>query len=129
VTTGDPIEIGRVAIAPADGHLVVRGERLAITHDPPVEGHRPSASVLLSSATGLGSRLLAVVLSGMGRDGAAAVPELLARGGSCMVQMPAECAVGSMPRAALEKSPRVRSVPTKDLGIHVARWIERHNRA
>jgi chemotaxis response regulator CheB len=57
------------------------------------------------------------------------VPEILAKGGSCFVQAPAECAVGSMPRAALEASPRVRSVPTKDLGIHVARWIERQNRA
>ncbi len=129
VTTGDPLEIGRVAVAPAEGHLVVRGERLAITYDPPVEGHRPSASVLLSSAASLGSRLLAVVLSGMGRDGASAVPELLARGASCMAQAPDDCVVGSMPRAALEKSPRVRSVPAKDLGIHVARWIERTTRA
>jgi len=126
--TGDSLEVDQALVATARGHLRVDGpRRVTVRDEPPVEGHRPSGTELLRSAAPLESRLIAVVLSGMGRDGADGVAEIMKRGGACVVQAPADCAVPSMPEAALAVSPRVRAVPLRDLGAAVRRLIERMN--
>jgi two-component system chemotaxis response regulator CheB len=63
---------GTVYVAPPDVHLTVDGNgRLAVRHDAPVNHCRPSADVLFGSmADAYGSGSIAVVLTGMGRDGA-----------------------------------------------------------
>jgi two-component system chemotaxis response regulator CheB len=128
-SSGDAMEPGIVLVAKPGGHLVVRPEsRVGIDTGPPVEGHRPSGTVLLASAKVLGPRVLAVILSGMGGDGAGAVPALVEAGGSCIVQEPSECAVASMPRAALAAARGVRAVPRRDLGVAAARWVTRRRR-
>jgi two-component system chemotaxis response regulator CheB len=62
---------GHVYVAGEDAHLELRRGRLHLTASGPVAGHLPSADVLLSSvAADARDRSLAVVLTGMGRDGA-----------------------------------------------------------
>ncbi|HEX2689264.1 MAG TPA: chemotaxis protein CheB, partial [Kofleriaceae bacterium] len=57
-------------IAADDHHLELIDGKFALTKGPPVDGHRPSGSVLLRSLASLGTAAIGVVLSGIGRDGA-----------------------------------------------------------
>jgi len=122
----DALEVGRALVATSLGHLVLDGtQRVASRVGPAFEGHCPSGTVLLESATALGERLVAVILSGMGSDGAAGVAKVVERGAACVVQAPAACAVSSMPTAALAVSPRVRALGIDELGPAIAAQISR----
>jgi two-component system chemotaxis response regulator CheB len=96
---------GKALVAPGDRHLrVSRGERAELDDSPPVAGHRPSGDILFKSLVSHAPYTVAVVLSGMGRDGAGSLTELCAGGAACIVQKPETCAVPSMPEAALRAS-------------------------
>ncbi len=68
---GEPLRNGTIYVAPDNGHLTIANDyAVAISHAPPSGGHRPSASVMFQSAAErFGAGTLAVILSGMGRDG------------------------------------------------------------
>ncbi|HEX5241234.1 MAG TPA: CheR family methyltransferase, partial [Candidatus Limnocylindrales bacterium] len=93
------LEVGHVYVVPpdrqlhlADGHVV-----------PSADGsHRPAPSidlVLSSAADAYGEGLVAVILSGLGSDGAAGARDVKARGGTVVIQNPETAAHGSMPQA------------------------------
>ena len=72
---GEPVVHGRVYVAPGGQHMTVRddgaGPVIALDERPPVWGVRPAADLLFHSAAEVfGSSVLAVVLTGMGRDAA-----------------------------------------------------------
>ncbi len=91
-----------VVIAPPEQHLVVRGERLALTTDPERHSCRPAVDVLFESlARELGPRCLAALLTGMGRDGAAGLASIRSAGGRTIAQDEASSVVFSMPREAI----------------------------
>ncbi len=98
---------GEVVVAPDDVHMTVHtGGIVALQSGLPVDGFRPSATVLLNSlAASFGQRALGVVLSGMGNDGAAGLRALVASGGRAVVEDPRTAAVPGMPRRALDDSP------------------------
>jgi two-component system chemotaxis response regulator CheB len=93
-----------VWVAPEGGHLVLdRTHRLAL--DTCAEGgpHCPSGDALLRSiATGAGAGGVAVVLTGMGRDGADGLAHVKRAGGMTIAQDQASSAVFGMPQAAAE---------------------------
>jgi two-component system chemotaxis response regulator CheB len=93
---------GEVVVAPDDAHLVVgRGGRVLLLRDPPIDGHRPSGTALLRSLADVyGARALGVVLTGMGRDGAAGLGAIAAERGTTMVEDPRTAVVPGMPREA-----------------------------
>jgi two-component system chemotaxis response regulator CheB len=112
---GDSLAPG-VVVAPGGRHLRLDShDRLRLVDSPPVNGHRPSGDVLLHSAVRLGQRAVALILSGLGADGAQAMGALAANGGVCLVQHPGDAAASSMPKAALAASSRVRPVRVVDL--------------
>lgn len=127
---GEPLRVARGLVAPSGRHMVVAadGRHVTMKDAEPVEGHRPSGNILLESAAGLGSRLVAVVLSGMGSEGARAVPLIVTAGGKCLVQAPADCVVPSMPNAALAASSSVRPVPLAELGVRIRVLVRRQRR-
>lgn len=100
----DALQPGNVYLAPADHHLlVVPGPALAVVTAAPVNFARPAADPLLESAAGvLGSRLLAVVLSGGGKDGAAGVRAVKRSGGMVLAQDQATSVIFGMPRSAID---------------------------
>jgi len=121
---GDPLELGRALVGPGGKHMALGdSQRVVLTLDDPIDGHRPSGTTLLASLAPLEKRVLAVILSGMGRDGADGVAKLVARGGACLVQAPSECVVSSMPESALAVSPKVRAVRVAELGPTLARAV------
>jgi two-component system chemotaxis response regulator CheB len=99
----DPIEPGRVYIAPADYHLLVEHGSLALSIDDYVQHSRPSIDVLFESAADVyGERLVAVILTGMNEDGAHGIARVHQRGGCTIAQDPATAARPSMPQAAID---------------------------
>lgn len=100
---GDVLEPGRGYMAPASCDLLVKtGGQLSVT---PVQSNRtqiaPSADALFeSAATVYGSRCAAVLLSGMGKDGAAGLLKVRDKGGKTFAQDRRSCTVFGMPDAA-----------------------------
>ena len=97
---GSALEPG-VTIAPDGAHLVLRGRKLVLDRSSPAGLHRPSADVLLHSiAESAGSAGVAVVLTGMGRDGAAGLGAVQQAGGLTVAQDEESSAVYGMPKEA-----------------------------
>lgn len=94
---------GTIYVAPGDRHLRVdRDGRLVISSSPPIGGQRPSATALFDSAAEcLNGAALAVVLTGMGEDGAVGVRSLLAAGGTALAEHESSAIVNGMPAAAV----------------------------
>jgi two-component system chemotaxis response regulator CheB len=103
---GDTIVPGRVLIAPGGYNLEThrRGEELIVKVTEP-RGHQrytPSADTLVASAAPLfGARLLGVVLTGMGNDGARGVQAIKVHGGSVLAEDEESCVVFGMPKEAI----------------------------
>jgi two-component system chemotaxis response regulator CheB len=100
------LESGTVFLAPADYHLLVDGDHLALSVDDPVRFARPSVDVLFESAADHGAQVTAIVLTGGGADGASGVATIEAMGGQVIVQDPTEAACPDMPLAALAATKR-----------------------
>jgi two-component system, chemotaxis family, protein-glutamate methylesterase/glutaminase len=94
-----------VWIAPEGAHLVLNASGLMSLDRTTVVGHhRPSGDVLLTSiATAASRRGVAVVLTGMGSDGAAGTAAVHAAGGFAITQDEASSAIYGMPKAAFER--------------------------
>jgi two-component system, chemotaxis family, protein-glutamate methylesterase/glutaminase len=101
----EPLAAGVIFVAPPDRHLVVRDGLVRLLADARVNGHRPSADVLLESvARACGPRCAGVVLSGTMDDGAAGLRAIGLVGGMTLVQDPDEAAFPGMPLAAISES-------------------------
>ncbi len=103
-TKGMEIRRGEIVIAPGEGHLLVRahGDRLVadISTVPAKSGCMPSVDPMLASlAENLDGHALAVILSGMGRDGLGGAGDLVAAGGAILAQDAESSAVWGMPGA------------------------------
>jgi two-component system, chemotaxis family, protein-glutamate methylesterase/glutaminase len=99
---GDTLVRGRAYVAPAGLHMTIDGARIVLTVGEKVAHSRPSIDVLFESvARTWGTRAIAALLTGMGRDGTAGLAAIRARGGTTIVQDPADAAFASMPAAAV----------------------------
>jgi len=84
----------KVAPGPEPGRKIIR-----ITEDPPENSCRPSVDYLFRSlAEHYGGETTAVIMTGMGSDGAAALKLLKSRGAAIIAQDEATCVVYGMPR-------------------------------
>ncbi len=101
---GDRIRHGVVYIAPGDYHMVVSADGvIEVEQTPPVNYVRPSVDVTLLSLPSVYSHhLVGVILTGMGRDGAAGMARIKAGGGVTIVQDESTSTIYSMPRAVVE---------------------------
>ena len=101
---GEIVRGGTVYFPAQDRHLEIScGGRLALSAAPPRAGHRPAVDALFESvARSYGARALAILLSGMGADGALGLQQIQARGGATWAQSPASCVVAGMPGRAIE---------------------------
>ena len=102
VTTPGVLMAGVVHFAPGDRHLVLRrsgaGCELGLAASPSRDFCQPAVDVMFESAAkAFGSRTLAVVLSGMGKDGLAGAQAIASAGGVILVQDIASSAVWGMP--------------------------------
>jgi two-component system chemotaxis response regulator CheB len=113
--SGDLLVAGRALICPGNRHMKVRrmplGDIVVLADDPLVNGHRPSVDVLFRAvAQEFGSDAIAVLMTGMGEDGADALGAVKKAGGMTIAQSEDSCVVYGMPKAAIERGNAVRVV-------------------
>jgi two-component system chemotaxis response regulator CheB len=118
--SGDLLRPGRAFICPGNRHMKIRrtpqGEMIVLVDMAPVNGHRPSVDVLFRSvAKELGRDSVAVIMTGMGDDGASAMQAVQAAGGVTIAQSPETCVVDSMPASAIKAGYAARVVPLEAL--------------
>jgi chemotaxis response regulator CheB len=99
---GDLPAAGRVLVAGATGHLTLKATgRLGYTPEPRDSAYRPSVDVFFLSVSKLWSgRVVGVLLTGMGKDGAIGLKALRDKGHHTIAQDESSSAVYGMPKAA-----------------------------
>lgn len=122
---GMPVERARVIVAPGDAHvrIVPRLDGVAIQLDrrPVSNGCLPSVDPMLESAARvLGPRVLAIILSGMGRDGSLGAASVRAAGGVVLAQDRASSVVWGMPGAVANAGLASMVGTPQQLGTFVA---------
>ncbi len=105
---GDPVLRGHVLIAPGDSHMLLerQGARyyVSVRSGPLVSRHRPSVDVLFrSAARSAGSNAMAVIMTGMGDDGARGMLEMHQAGAYTVAQDEATSVVFGMPKEAIAR--------------------------
>jgi len=114
--SGDLLIAGRALICPGNRHMKVKrmpmGDIIVLSDDDRVNGHRPSVDVLFRSvAQEFGNNSLAVIMTGMGEDGAEGMGAIKKAGGMTVAQSEDSCVVFGMPKAAIERGHAIRVVP------------------
>jgi two-component system chemotaxis response regulator CheB len=116
----EPIQRGRVYVAPSDYHLLVEGKHFSLSTDDPVQYARPSIDVLFESAAdAFGSKVIGVILTGAGMDGAHGVAQIQHRGGRILIQDPVSAESAAMPLAALKAAPTAHVRSLNDLATEL----------
>ena len=125
---GERLEPGKVWVAPGGYHLEVRREKdgvVMVTSLAPEENScRPSADVLFrSAAEAFGGGVLAVVLTGMGKDGRRGCEAIRASGGKVLVQNQPTSVVWGMPGAVFRAGLADAVLPLEDIGAEIVRRV------
>lgn len=125
---GAALRNDEITIAPGDAHLTIEERRSALvvrlTYGRVASGCLPSVDPMLGSLARLHRPgIVAVILSGMGRDGVEGAAHLVAAGGSVLVQDEETSAVWGMPRAVAEAGLAAAILPPDKLARRVASRI------
>jgi len=122
---GEPLEYGRIYVAPPDHHLVVDAGVARVAHTASENGVRPAIDPLFRSAARVyGSRVIGVVLSGTLDDGAAGIVAIKQGGGVTIVQDPEEASSPGMPRNAIGTGRVDHVLPLADIPLLLSALVE-----
>lgn len=127
-TDGARIVPDQVWMAPGDFHMRVRRNgselRIALDRERPIWGSRPAADALFASlAKACGETCVGVVLTGMGRDGAAGLAAIRAAGGRTLAQDRATSVVYGMPARAVEQGAVDAVLPLEQVPSKIVEWL------
>ncbi|WP_053981352.1 protein-glutamate methylesterase/protein-glutamine glutaminase [Marinagarivorans algicola] len=125
-----PIERGHAYLAPGSAHLLVKrigaGYWCHLDTGPEVNRHKPSVEPLFDSASeAAGKRLMALILTGMGADGAAAMRRVKERGAYTVVQDEQSSVVWGMPGAAFKLGAACEVLALEKMSLAIMRQSRR----
>ncbi len=125
------IEGGHVYIAPGNYHIIVEerisGNVIRTTQTEQRNGHRPSADVLFESVASVyKNNALGVIMTGMGRDGAAQLAEMRRQGAWTLGQDEASSIVYGMPRVGWELGGVQKQVPLMQMADEISKLAREH---
>lgn len=131
---GERVLPGHVYIAPGDWHMRLTRSGanyvIALDNGPAVNRHRPSVDVLFeSAATCAGRNALGVILTGMGRDGAAGLLKMREAGAHTVAQDEASCVVFGMPKEAIALGGATEVIALNDIAGHLVQQMHLAGRA
>ena len=123
---GEPVVPGTIYLAPGGKHMTVAKRNnqpaISLNEGPMVNFCRPAVDPLFASAAQVwGSAILAVVLTGMGSDGARGAEDIVAAGGSVIAQDEATSVVWGMPGAAAHAGVCAAVLPLDQIGPKIVR--------
>ena len=123
---GDLVKPGRILIAPGSMHMLVEQRSLAtivrLSDAPLCNGHRPSVDILFESvAKCFQNRALGVIMTGMGKDGAAQLAEMRRQGAWTLGQDEESSIVYGMPKVAYEYGGVQRQVPLSEMADAISK--------
>jgi two-component system chemotaxis response regulator CheB len=119
---GEEIENGKALVAPGGKHLLLRGEKdgrvtVRLVRARPEDRYAPSIDMMMDSVAGIyGKRMIGVLLTGMGDDGALGMKSVKEGRGLTIAEAEETCIVFGMPREAIKKGVVDRVLPLPDIG-------------
>jgi two-component system chemotaxis response regulator CheB len=114
---GETLRAGCVYVAPPEGHMLVKANKVLLTKGAHENRHRPAIDPLFrSAAVAHGSHVIGVVLTGMQDDGTSGLDAIARCGGITVVQDPADAAFAAMPQSALDHVSVAHRVPLAQMG-------------
>lgn len=127
---GEPIDGGRIYLAPGDYHMLVERKNgvptIALNKSPPVNYCRPSVDPMLDSiAKVYGGKVMVVILTGMGSDGLNGGKTIIAAGGTLLAQDQDSSVVWGMPRAVALAGLCSAVLPITDLSRRMMDMIDK----
>ena len=128
---GEKIQGGHVYIAPGGYHMFVEhradGNYVKLSQDEQRNGHRPSADVLFESVAKIyQNNALGVIMTGMGRDGAAELAEMRRQGAWTLGQDQASSIVYGMPKVAFELGGVQKQVGLMQMADEISKLAREH---
>lgn len=128
---GERVLPGHAYLAPGHSHLLLERSganyMTRLDQGPPVNRHRPSVDVLFNSAAvNAGRNAVGVILTGMGKDGAAGMLEMKNAGAYNLAQDEASCVVFGMPKEAIAIGAVDEVGPLHDLPRRVLEFFAMH---
>ncbi len=128
-TDGDRVVPGRALIAPGNYHMLLRRSGaqyfVQVKGGPLVSRHRPSVDVLFKSvARYAGSNAVGVIMTGMGKDGAAGLKEMHDNGAATIAQDEQSCIVFGMPKAAIELGAADKVVSSQNIPQQILKMVQ-----
>ena len=126
-TDGEPLQYGRIYVAPPDHHMVVDRGTVRTVHTASENGVRPAVDPLFrSAARTYRSRVIAVVLTGTLDDGTAGMLAVKQGGGITIAQDPDEAFSPGMPRSAVNAGAIDHILPLRDIPVLLTALVEEH---
>lgn len=123
-SNGTVPEPAHIYVAPPDHHMVLRDGVIAVTRGPKEHGHRPAVDPLFrSAAKAYGARVVGMILSGTLDDGTMGLSAVAMRGGTTIVQDPAEALFSGMIQSALEHVHIDYVAPVAEMGDLLSRLL------
>lgn len=119
---GQLIEPGQAYLAPGGSHLTFVKDggrvRAVLNQDPPENSCRPAVDVMFrGAASAWNGNVIGAVLTGMGYDGTRGAAQIVAAGGTVLVQDPKSCVVPTMPQSVLSGGSATEALSLEDLAV------------
>ena len=124
-TDGEPIQYGRVYVAPPDNHMLIEGGHIRVARTASENGVRPALDPLFrSAARAYGGRVVAAVLTGALDDGTAGLAAVKIAGGITIAQDPAEAFAPGMPTSAINAGFVDHVLPLRDIPVLLSALVD-----